>query len=280
MDPATTSKRPGKKAYLLITLFAVLLTLFPFLFWYGTWFGRKLTDQEIGQLLADPSKPRKAQHALVQLGERMSRSDVGARQFYPRVIEQTASSNAELRQTAAWIMGQDRSYAPFQEALRKLLLDSSPMVRRNAALSLSTFGDAAGRPELRAMLRSQTIASPAAGVVRYRLKTAEYVNPGTLVAHVGATEVRASLPGEVVQMLKPEGAAVASGDPLLEISADKDHAWEALRALLALGNQDDLEDVQRYARGVAGMPERVRQQAVLTLHEIQGRVVAGNKQSP
>jgi HEAT repeat protein len=280
LDPATASKRPGKKAYLLITLFAVLLTLFPFLFWYGTWFGRKLSDQEIGQLLADPSKPRKAQHALVQLGERMSRSDVRARQFYPRVIEQTANSNAELRQTAAWIMGQDKSYAPFQEALRKLLQDPSPMVRRNAALSLSTFGDPAARPELRGMLRSQTIVSPAVGVVRYRLKTAEYVNPGTLVAHVGATEVRAPLPGEVLQILKPDDATVAAGDPLLEISADKDHVWEALRALLAIGDQEDLEDVQRYARGSPGMPERVRQQATLTLHEIQGRVRAGNKQIP
>jgi HEAT repeat protein len=280
LDPAKTSKRPGKKAYLLITLFAVLLTLFPFLFWYGTWFGRKLNDQEIGQLLADPSKPRKAQHALVQLGERMSRSDVRARQFYPGVIDQIASPNAELRQTAAWIMGQDKSYAPFQEALRKLLQDPSPMVRRNAALSLSTFGDTAARPELRAMLRSQTIVSPAAGVVRYRLKTAEYVNPGTLVAHAGAMEVRAPLPGEVLQILKADGVAVAAGDPLLEISADKDHAWEALRALLAIGDQEDLEDVQRYARGVPGMPERVRQQATLTLHEIQGRVRAGNKQIP
>ncbi len=280
MDPAKTSKRPGKKAYLLITLFAVLLTLFPFLFWYGTWFGRKLSDQEIGQLLSDPSKPRKAQHALVQLGERMSRSDVRARQFYPRVIDQIASPNAELRQTAAWIMGQDRSYTPFQEALRKLLQDPSPMVRRNAALSLSTFDDPAARPELRAMLHSQTIASPAAGVVHYRLKIAEYVNPGTLVAHVGETEVRASLPGEVLQIVKPDGSAVAVGDPLLEVSADKDHAWEALRALLAVGNQEDVEDVQRYARGVPGMPERVRQQATLTLHEIQGRVLAGNKQTP
>ena len=154
------------------------------------------------------------------------------------------------------------------------------MVRRNAALSLSTFNDGAARPELRAMLRSQTIVSPAAGVVRYRLKTAEFVNPGTLVAHIGATEVRSALPGEVLQILKADGSTVAGGDPLLEISADKDHAWEALRALLALGTQDDLEDVQRYARGVAGMPERVRQQAALTLHEIQGRVLAGNKQIP
>jgi hypothetical protein len=38
-----------------------------------------------------------------------------------------------------------------------------------------------------------------------------------------------------------------------------------------VGQKEDLEDVQRYARGVAGMPDRVRQQAALTLQEIEGR---------
>jgi hypothetical protein len=42
-------KRPGRRAYLLITLFAFLLVLFPFLFWYATWFGRKLSDRDIDE---------------------------------------------------------------------------------------------------------------------------------------------------------------------------------------------------------------------------------------
>ena len=53
-----TSRRPGRKAYLLISLFALALVLFPFLFWYYTWFGRKLSDSEIDQYFADTSKPR------------------------------------------------------------------------------------------------------------------------------------------------------------------------------------------------------------------------------
>ena len=87
-------KRPGRRAYFLITLFAALLVLFPFLFWHGTWFGRKLTDREIDEYLNNfASKPRQAQHALVQIGERMSRGDVAARRWYPKVIE-TASNSA------------------------------------------------------------------------------------------------------------------------------------------------------------------------------------------
>ena len=46
-----------QRAYLMITVFALLLVLFPFLFWYNTWFGRKLTDTQITDYLADPAKP-------------------------------------------------------------------------------------------------------------------------------------------------------------------------------------------------------------------------------
>jgi len=47
--------------------------------------------------------------------------------------------------------------------------------------------------------------------------------------------------------------------------------WEALRALYLVGQPDDLADVDRYASGVAGMPERVGQQAALTAQAIRER---------
>jgi biotin carboxyl carrier protein len=272
VTPPTVSRRPSRRAYLLITGFAVLLVLFPFLFWYGTWFGRKLTDAEITDYLNNAgAKPRKAQHALVQIGERLSRGDTRVRQWYPKVIESGSSSNIELRQTAAWIMGQDNNYEPFHQRLRQLMADSSPMVRRNAALALTNFGDSQSRSELLAMLRPYAITSPVAGKVKYRLKVGDFVNPGTLVGRVGATEIRSPLPGEVLTLKQPDGAVVTADQALVEISPDKEHVWEALRALLRVGQKTDLEEVQRYARGVAGMPDRVRQQAILTLQEIQRR---------
>ena len=272
MTPSATSRRPSGRAYLLITGFALLLVLFPFLFWYQTWFGRKLSDAEITEYLNNAAaKPRKAQHALVQIGERLSAGDLRARQWYPKVVDVSSSPSVELRQTAAWIMGQDHTYEPFHAALFKLLADPAPMVQRNAALSLTNFGDAASRGELIAMLRPYSIPAPAAGHVRYRLKTGEYVNPGTLVGRVNDTEVRSPVPGEVLELSRRDGAAVVQGDSLAELSPDKEHVWEALRALLRVGQKQDLDDVRRYVRGVAGMPDRVRQQAVLTLHEIESR---------
>jgi hypothetical protein len=260
-----------QRAYLLITLFALLLVLFPFLFWYMTWFGRKLSDAQITEYMADHGKPRHEQHALVQIGERLAHRDARVSRWYPQVVELAASPLVELRQTAAWIMGQDHTYAPFHAALLKLLTDPQPMVRRNAALGLSNFGDPAARLELLAMLRPYTIASPGVGVVQYRLKLGEYVNPGTLVAHVGGVEVRSPLPGEVRDLSRRSGSTVAAGDPLVELSADKAHVWEALRALWTVGARDDLDDIQRYARGVTSMPEKVQEQALLTVQAIQAR---------
>ena len=136
---AKPSRRPGKRAYLLITGFAFLLVLFPFLFWYGTWFGRRLTNTQIDEYLSDASKPRHEQHALVQLGERLTRGDPAVERWYPKVVELSQSKLVELRQTTAWIMGQDHRYQPFHEALVRLAADPEPMVRRNAALALSNF---------------------------------------------------------------------------------------------------------------------------------------------
>jgi multidrug efflux pump subunit AcrA (membrane-fusion protein) len=145
------------------------------------------------------------------------------------------------------------------------------MVRRNAALALANFQDAAARPELLAMLRPYTLRAQAAGVLRYRLKGDEYVNPGTLVAHIGSAEVRAPVPGDIRALSQREGAAVRPGDALAEIAPDKEHAWEALRALWVVGAKEDLEDVRRYVRGVPGMPERLQRQALLTAQAIEQR---------
>jgi HEAT repeats len=260
--------RPGKPAYLIVMLFGVALVLLPFLFWYDTWFGRPLQDAQIEKYLNETDKPRRAQQALVQIGERISRGDTSVERWYPRVIQLASHSSRELRQTAAWIMGQDPRSEQFHQALPALLKDPEPLVRRNAALALAAFRDPAGHDEIRAMLRPYVVSSDAAGRVQYRLKVGEYVNPGTLIARVGDHEVRSPLPGEVRGLLSKDAADASNGTPLAEISPDDQHAWEALRALFLVGDSSDMEDVQRYMR--SGSP-KLQQQAALTLREIQSR---------
>jgi multidrug efflux pump subunit AcrA (membrane-fusion protein) len=168
-------------------------------------------------------------------------------------------------------MGQDTRNPQFHEALLRLLHDPQPMVRRNAALSLAAFGDAAARPELLAMLRQYTIAAPAAGVVKYRLKLDEYVNPGTMVAHVGQVEVRAPVPGTVRALDVKDGATVQQDQELVDLAADKNHVWEALRALVLVGQGADLDDIERFTRPVPGMPDTIQRQAVETAQAIRER---------
>jgi len=142
--------KPGISRAQKILFFATgwLIVLMPFLFWWNTWFGRHLSDQQMTEYLRDEKKPRHIQHALVQLGDRMGHADASARQWYPELVRLAAHPVEEVRNTDAWVMGQDTSGAGFHEALQKLLTDSSPMVRGNAALSLVRFGDASGRTQI------------------------------------------------------------------------------------------------------------------------------------
>src|SRR6202049_724498 len=76
--PAGARLRMSARNRLIFLLVACLIVLMPFLFWWSTWFGRRLSDTQITAYLNDDKHPRHIQHALVQLGERMARQDAGA----------------------------------------------------------------------------------------------------------------------------------------------------------------------------------------------------------
>src|SRR5712692_3791826 len=92
--PATEIRAPAgavrRRWLYLILIVTLLFVLMPFLFWQATWFGRPLTDAQIGKNLADSEHPRKAQHALSQRAGGMDNRKMGvrasARRWYPQVI--------------------------------------------------------------------------------------------------------------------------------------------------------------------------------------------------
>jgi hypothetical protein len=136
-------------------LAAVLMLSVPFIFWYQTWFGRPLADAEIGHYLNPESRPRDMQHAMSQLAGRMERGDSRVRRWYPEIVALARQNNVEVRIMAAWVMGQDNQSELFHAALLAALNDSQVMVRRNAALALVRFGDAAGRAEMVRILQTE-----------------------------------------------------------------------------------------------------------------------------
>src|SRR5438445_7242165 len=98
------SRRPSN---IWLIIVAALFIIVPFLTWYGTWFGRDLSDEDIAKYLVDEQNPRHIQHALLQVEEKIERGDPNAKKFYSQIVAAAKSSHAEIRKTAAWVMGQD-----------------------------------------------------------------------------------------------------------------------------------------------------------------------------
>ncbi len=273
--PNTPAARPTRGVFLMM-LVVLLVVLLPFLFWRSTWFGRSLTDREVEKYLLDTKRPRKTQHALVRIAERITRGDQSVKRWYPQVQALTTHENKGVRATVAWMMGQDNQADGFHQSLLELLEDSDPLVERNAALSLVRFADPRSKPTLRAMLQPYTFSADRPGTIKLRLEVGEPVNPGTLLARLEVgegelAELRSPLSGRVQQFLVADGVQVEAGQPLLLISPAEEQTWEALRALYLLGDLEDLPLVERFARGGDAESARIRQQAAATAQAIRRR---------
>ena len=276
--PANTAQKRNN----VIVVVPVLLVLVTFLFWYQTWWGRRLSQEETRQSLSDTSRPHKTQHALSQLAQQMARGDPAAKDWYSLVLRLASNKEPQLRLMAAWVMGQDTQSADFHQTLLRLLRDPEAMVRWNAALALVRFSDPAGEPELRFMLRPYGLLAPQSGIVTIRLKEEETVSAGSLVARIKGDdqkliEVRSPLAGRIETWVTKNGAQVETGQQIATISPGWEQVWEALRALYLVGKPADLTDVERFARGVAGEPRGVQQQAALAAQAIRLRTVASDK---
>lgn len=260
-----------------ILILAVLFVMGAFLTWYFTWFGRDLSDADISQYLVDEKHPRRVQHALLQIQQRLERGDPSARQWYPQIVSLASHPETEFRLTAAWAMGFDSKSEEFHQALLKLVGDPGPIVRRNAALALVRFADPSGRAELVAMLSPYVVTATTAGEIASTLKEGATLARGTLIARITqpdntTVEVRSPLPGKLERVIAPGGSKVVPGAPMITINSDEDSLWEALRGLALVGEPQDVPAIESYANGSVTLSDRIRQQAALTIKAIQSRV--------
>ena len=289
-DPVAVAPRKAamsRNQRLLFFLTAWLICLMPFLFWWNTWFGRKLSERQLTEYLHDTKKPRHIQQALVQIGERIPQHT--AAQWYPDLVRLSADPVEEVRNTDAWVMGQaageDTSGSGFHEALLKMLNDPSPMVRGNAALSLVRFGDATGRPQILALLEPAHITAPEAGTIAdsdrpgtaihqngliAKLKIANLTTARTDNSHNPIIEIRSPIPGRI-RTVAGTGANVAAGEQLAVVDPANEQVWEALRALYLIGQPDDLAAIRPYQRDLPDISNDVRQQALETEQAIKKR---------
>src|SRR5262249_42525737 len=188
--------------------------------------GRHLTDKQLTEYLRDDRHPRHIQHALVQLGDRMSRQDKAASKWYPDLIRLAFHPIEEVRNTDAWALGQDTAAPGFHETLTRLLHDPSPLVRGNAALSLVRFGDASGRPQILALLQPIQITSPSAGKVVDLDKIDTAVLQGGLIAKLdagsGTSDIRSPMPGHISSLAVQVGQHIVSGSAIATLEPSSD----------------------------------------------------------
>jgi hypothetical protein len=307
-DPPSLSEpkaKPGMSRTQKILFFATgwLIVLMPFLFWWNTWFGRHLSDQQLTEFLHDDKKPRHIQHALVQMGERMAKQDAAhpdaaVKQWYPDLVRLSADPIEEVRNTDAWVMGQDTSGAGFHETLLKMLQDPSPMVRGNAALSLVRFGDATGRAQIVALLQPAEIRVASSGQIgpdthqdfwsdkgRFAVlidsaTVGTTIREGGVVAKLNTAvfadgtatvELRSPITGRIRSLAAPQKTPLHAGDLVAIIDPGTEQVWEALRALYLVGQADDLTAIRPYERDVPHISNDVRRQAVETERAITER---------
>lgn len=273
--PPQAKPRMSLRARLILFGVAWLIVLLPFFFWRSTWFGRPLSDKEMGEYLKADDKPRRIQHALVQLAERMEKQAPSAQPFYPELVRLATHPVEEVRLTDAWVMGHDPSIPDFHHTLLKMLDDPATAVRNNAALSLVRFGDPSGRPHIVRMLLPTSVLTAEGGVVRAIAKAGEPIRQGTAVAAIESggekRELRSPVTGRVTEVRVQAGQQVQAGAELAIIEPGTEQVWEALRALYFIGQAEDLELVRKYARPSDEYPEKLNRQAVLTAEAIEKR---------
>jgi biotin carboxyl carrier protein len=270
----TDALAPRQRSTWPLIILAALFIVVPFLTWYLTWFGRDLSDQEIAKYLADEKNPRHIQHALSQVEARIEKGESSVKKFYPQIVSVSRSPTGEIRKTAAWVMGQDNTSPEFHRALVDLLDDADPLVRRNAALQLVRFGDAVGRPELRAMLEPYDVKSPMTGTIVSLLAEGSTVKAGGLLGRIRdvsgtVQEFRSPLDGTIGKVVVKEGEQIAAERTVLLLTPDRASISDALRGLAYVGTKEDLSLIESCAQ-TSDSPE-IREQAAASVKAIQDR---------
>src|SRR5260370_35037836 len=136
-------------------------------------------------------------------------------------------------------MGQDRAGPGLHEALLKMLEDTSMMVRGNAALSLVSFGDSSGRPQIVSLLQPVTIPAPTAGRVMDTAGVGTAIHQGGLIAKLQdgdgdgqqTRELRSPITGRVRTLSTVTGASVVPGTAIATVEPGEAPVWVALRSV-------------------------------------------------
>ncbi|MCA9073287.1 MAG: biotin/lipoyl-binding protein, partial [Planctomycetaceae bacterium] len=163
----------------------------------------------------------------------------------------------------------------FQEALVTLVRDPVELVQRNAALSLSKFDDDRCKPVLLSMLEPYEVKSPRDGTVSRLLQKGQPVRASMEIGYIESSDasfgkILSPVDGAVKNVAAANGSQVSKGDAIYSISPAQQDMWEALRALLIVGDPEDIEAIQKNTDRYATTPQ-ITEQAKETVKAIEKR---------
>lgn len=250
-----------------------IIALVPLLFVRTEWFGRPLSDQQIGEYL-HAEQPYLVEHALTQIGDRMARHDVSVSIWYADLVRLAGHHNEAVRALDATVMGNDPLQQSFHDTLLPLLEDASRLVRFRAALALARFGDASGHQEIIGGLQPWIVMAPTEGRVRELVRLGTAVRQSTSIGRIdsdeGSQELLSPVNGRVIAVAADTGQRVNRVSELLQIEPGSDVLIDVLSSLARVGTAADLPIVSAVEQR-ANVPERVRQQAAMAREAIRTR---------
>lgn len=287
LTPAAAKKRA--RSLMIIRLVALAMILVIGIFWLQTWFGTKLSDEDLSACLANaastgPKDPeynkttRAALHALNDLSRRLSENTPNVEIFFPALAKLADHPEPAVRRTAAWVMGDAPGHPTLYDPLVRLVSDTDPLVQQNAALALAKFREGErSRPILTAMLRPFGVPAPQAGKITQMIEKNTYMHETMQICVLETADgktvsVLSPLKGRAYDVQAHTGDSVIAGQTLCLLQPNPDQVFAALAALAIVGKADDLTLIRGYTQ--AGNGDMIRQQAQTAIQAIEARLNA------
>lgn len=245
--------------------------------WRQTWFGARLSDDELIAALAPSASARATQHGIEEITRRFDERAVGMDRWARLLVDASRRAEDPVRIAAAWAMGYDAGREEFVARLREMVeRDDSVLVTRNAACALAKSGDAGSRAVLRSMLGPFTVETAESGVVSGLVAVGMPVRENVPVARLrrddgSDADVLAPVPGRVLSRAVADGARVARGDAIVVLGPDGRHALNASAALALVGTVQDVELLNLAAAPQSEFGAEVKSAAQRAVEAIRAR---------
>ncbi len=261
MQPKSDSKANRQIIFMLVATLAVIGAS-----WGSCWYGAPMSDGAIAKALTGEKGEQEIQRALSNVVNRIEESTDGGESFFPAVLALEHHETVQIRATAAWTMGAANEHAPFTDALQRMIQDTSEVVRQNAALALTRHNQTIGRTIILGMLLPSVTRAPHAGEVVQLVRKDEILRAGMRVARVVGengleTDITSPINGTVKRTDVGLDDTVAAGASMVVIQPVDAQYFQALRALMKVGEVSDLAAINQFTDRAGRLSEEVQLQA-------------------